>query len=51
MDGLHAVIGGKAIPIAIANPDIEEALEREDHNALRCWVMRNAPHIEREETK
>lgn len=50
-DGINAKVSGMGELIGIANPDIDEALNRPDHNmpyAIRCWLIGdNSPHVER----
>ena len=43
-DGWHSVYGGKGKIIALATPDIQQALRQPEYNVLRCWMMQeNAP--------
>ena len=46
-DGIHAIVNKKAKVIGIANSDLEAALARKDHPALRAWLMRDneVPHV------
>ncbi len=47
-DGLHAVVSVDAQVICLANPDIEHACYRKDHNTIRSWLALPviAKHIE-----
>lgn len=46
-DRHHAVVGGEAFVIGIANSDVREAMRRADHNTIRCWMMNDNPRVRR----